>query len=389
MPKKIYDAIVIGVGSMGATATYYLTNQGAKVLALEQHSIAHAHGSHFGQSRLIRKAYAEHPDYVPLLERAYANWATLEQATGQKLYHRTGLAYFGTPEVHFIKDVKAAAQQYNIPLDTYALTVAQAQFPQFKLEPNQEAIFEPNAGYVTPERTIATLAKAAQTQGAEIKVGEVVFNWQVKDGQVKVSTNQGTYYAHKLVITAGAYTAKILPQLAEQLQVTRQLLAWVKPKKPVDNLPCWVVDLPEVSGIYYGFPWLDSEWLAAEANQTAGFKIGHHTPGQAIHPKDLPLTENTELIAQEKANLQEFIEQYLPELQGDFVEFRHCLYTYSPDEHFIIDHVPDTHEKVVVAAGFSGHGFKFVPAIGEVLANLALTGKTDLPVGFLGWGRLG
>ncbi|EAY30833.1 N-methyl-L-tryptophan oxidase [Microscilla marina] len=388
MQDTLYDAIVIGVGAMGAAATYYLANQGAQVLALEQYDIVHPHGSHFGQSRLIRKAYAEHPDYVPLLERAYTNWTSLEQATQQKLYHEVGLAYLGTPEAQFIKDVKASAQQYDIPLETYLSEVAQKRFPQFKLLPNQEAVWEPNAGYITPERTLTVLTQAAQQQGADIRTREIVFNWQLKEGKVKVSTNQGTYFAHKLIVTAGAYTAKILPQLADDLQVTRQLMAWIKPKKAIDNMPCWIVDLPEVPGIYYGFPWLPPEWLATEANQTVGFKLGHHTPGQAVLPKDLPLTENKELIAQEKANLQAFIAQHLPDLQGDFVEVKHCLYTYSPDEHFIIDYLPETHQKVVIAAGFSGHGFKFVPAIGEILADLALKGSTNLPIGFLSLSRL-
>ena len=380
-----YDAIVIGVGSMGAAATYYLAKQGAKVLGLEQYDLVHPNGGHLGQSRLIRKAYAEHPDYVPLLDRAYHNWAAMEQLTGEKLFNRSGLVYFGEPHCHFIKDVKVAADQYHIPIEAYTRTEAKERFPWFRLSEHQQVIQEPDAGYVTPERTILTFAKAAQQQGATIRTNEAVFNWQIKDDRVKVSTSQGTYFADKLVITAGAYTAKILPQLVDKLQVTRQLLAWFKPEKNVDltNFPCWVVDLPDVPGIYYGFAPLTPEWLSAEANQTPGLKIGHHTPGQLVSPKDLPLSEDAELIAKEKENLKAFIAQYLPDLQGEFLEFKHCLYANSPDEHFIIDHLPDCREKVVVATGFSGHGFKFVPVIGEVLADLALKGKTSLPIEFL------
>lgn len=383
--KNTYDAIVIGVGSMGAAATYYLAKQGAKVLGLEQFDLVHPNGGHMGQSRLIRKAYAEHPDYVPLLERAYQNWVTIEQLTGEKLFNRSGLAYFGEPHCHYVKDVKVAAGQYDIPIEEYTQAEVKARFPWFKLSENQQAIWEPNAGYVTPERTILTFANAAREQGATIQTNETVFNWQLKDNRVKVSTSGGTYFAEKLVITAGAYTTKILPQLVDKIQVTHQLLAWVQPDKNIDltNFPCWVVDLPDVPGIYYGFAQLTPEWLSAKANQTPGLKIGHHTPGKLVLPKDLPLSEDVELIAKEKENLKAFVAQYLPGLQSEFLEVKHCLYANSPDEHFIIDHLPDYDKKVTVATGFSGHGFKFVPAVGEVLAELALEGKTDLPIEFL------
>ena len=178
----------------------------------------------------------------------------------------------------------------------------------------------------------------------------------------------------------------MLPNFSRPLQVTRQLLAWVRPAQPIDlsQLPCWVFEVPGVEGIYYGFPEVLPPWLSEKSTKVTGFKIAHHTEGQTLTPNQLPPLADQAYIAQETAKLQGFIQTYFPALAGEFVEVKQCLYTYSEDDHFIIDYLPNTDRRVILATGFSGHGFKFVPAIGEVLANLALGNtETDELIDFL------
>ena len=381
-----YQTIVIGIGSMGAATTYCLAQQGIKTLGLEQFSIVHENGSHAGQSRIIRKAYAEHPDYVPLLKRAYDNWAKFEQTTEESFVNAVGLAYFGYPDAPFIQGVKTSAVEHQIPISKYDSTTGKAQFPWFNLPDDYEVVWEPGAGYVTPEKTIATFAKQAQKAGAVLQENEAVKQWKIKGNRVEVITNKASYTAEKLIITAGAYASKLLPNFSRPLQVTRQLLAWVRPAQPIDlsQLPCWVFEVPGVEGIYYGFPEVLPPWLSEKSTKVTGFKIAHHTEGQTLTPNQLPPLADQAYIAQETAKLQGFIQTYFPALAGEFVEVKQCLYTYSEDDHFIIDYLPNTDRRVILATGFSGHGFKFVPAIGEVLANLALGNtETDELIDFL------
>lgn len=375
---------------MGAATAYYLAKEGAKVLALEQFELVHEQGSHAGQSRLIRKAYAEHPDYVPLLERAYQNWRNFEQHTGTHFFNQTGIVYFGKPDASFLEDIRSSASIHRLPIQELSREQAQQRFPCFELPAHHQAIWEPSAGFVTPEKAIVAFVRQAQALGAQLHENETVLAWHTKGPQIEVVTNQATYLTEKLIITAGAYTQKLLPQLQDKLKVTRQVLTWVKPGKNFakEELPCWMYTVDDMPGSFYGFPQISADWLGRKATQVTGIKIAYHVPGQPVNSGDLPLAEDPTLIAQEKQCLSDFATTYLPGLLGDFLLAKHCLYTYSPDEHFIIDYLPGFDQRVTIAAGFSGHGFKFAPLVGEVLTDLTLKGKTAQPIGFLAWDRL-
>ncbi len=214
-----YDVIVIGVGSMGASACYHLAKRGCRVLGLEQHDIPHELGSHAGQSRIIRKAYGEAIGYVPLLERAYENWRTLESETGSRVFYETGLTYFGSPGSPFLQTVRESAETYRIPLQDLSPEACRRKYPQFALPEHFERLEEPEAGLLTPERSILLLAKQALQQGAVILCGEPVLGWEYQDGGVAVRTPRQTYRAGKLVITAGAWARELFPGLAPRLQV--------------------------------------------------------------------------------------------------------------------------------------------------------------------------
>ena len=372
-----YDVIVIGVGSMGSSACWFLANRGYKVLGLEQFDIPHENGSHSGQSRIIRKAYFEHPDYVPLLERAYENWGSFEKTAHAKIYHRTGIVYFGRPDNANIKGVLKSASLYNVKVEESSLLEAQRIFPAFKIPSDFKVIAEPDAGFITPEKAILLYAEESRKKGAVIKTHERVKEWK-KGNSLSVLTDKKSYTCDKLIITAGAWASKIITGLKTELKVTRQMLAWVNPKDSaifsLGNFPCWFIEDPE-RGTFYGFPILRLDQFGGPL----GLKLARHVPGEVTDPDkvDRSTPENFE------DDIRFVLAKYIPGGEGEIVASKSCLYTYSKDEHFIIDHLPGSDKRVTIACGFSGHGFKFVSVVGEILADLAMKGNTDLPIDFL------
>lgn len=373
-----YDVIVAGVGSMGAAASYYLAKSGAKVLGIEQFSISHDNGSHAGQSRIIRKAYFEHPDYVPLLERAYHNWKQLENEIGSQLYFPTGLVYAGKPGGVLIKGVKESAKQYSIPFEEIDQTECKNRFSSFSIPQDFEILFEPDAGFLTPERCILAFTELAIKSGATIQTQEQLVSWKQEGSSITVQTNARTYSCKKLVVTAGAWTSNVLPVLQQQVTVTRQVLAWAIPQQwnnfTMGNFPCWLIDDDQQPGMYYGFPILP----VSKFGGPIGLKAAYHFPGKRTDANHV----NRKITPDEEAELMKSVNYYLPNAFDTIHVSKTCLYTNTPDENFIIDFVPGC-KNVFVAAGFSGHGFKFASVVGEILCDLSLKGKTELPIDFL------
>ena len=367
---------------MGSAACWELARRGRKVLGLEQFDTPHEYGSHGGQSRIIRKAYFEHTDYVPLLERAYDNWRSFEQETGITFYHRTGIVYLGRPDNENLRGIRRAAALHHIPVEHWDPAQSARRLPDFRIPADFDVIFEPEAGFVTPARAIAAYVAAAGDHGAIIATRTGVLGWKQEGNILRVTTTSGQEHTcDKLVITAGAWAGRLLPTMKPALRVTRQVLAWVTPPDPrrfsQGNFPCWFVEDPDL-GTFYGFP-----QLAEHANGPIGLKLAHHRPGVPCEPEDI----RADVAEEEKEKLRHFLRKYLPGAGDDIAGTRHCLYTYSHDAHFIIDHLPGSGKRVTIACGFSGHGFKFVPVVGEILADLALNGTTELPTGFLRLGR--
>ncbi len=377
-----YDVIVLGVGSMGSATCYHLAKQGHKVLGLEQFDIPHELGSHAGQSRLIRKAYAEHPDYVPLLERAYQNWKTLETESGIQVYFKTGLLYFGESSNSFLKGVLTSSEKYNIQVNSLSKSVVTKKYPQFNIPNDFKCLEEPDAGFVTPERCILLFTEQAVQLGAVIRTKEKVSEWKRENGLIKVKTNKGTFTSKKLVITAGPWTIKMIPGYASKLKVTRQMVAWMKPKKwdlfTMDNFPCWDIEDGDYS--YYGFPILPVGKFGAPL----GLKLAMHYPGGDISDPD---TVNRIPNEQDEKVLINALNKFIPEGYSETLVMKTCMYTNSPDENFILDYLDGYDKDVAIATGFSGHGFKFASVIGEIMADLAMKGSTALPIGFLNASR--
>lgn len=363
---------------MGSAACWFLASRGHHVLGLEQFETPHENGSHAGQSRIIRKAYFEHPDYVPLLERAYDHWRAFEAETDSSLYYRTGILYTGLSLNENIAGVRTSASLHDIPIESWSRQERRKRFPAFEVPDEFDTIFESDAGFVTPERTIAQYLQQARRKGAVIKTQTPVLSWRQESNRIRVVTSGGEYTSDKLIITAGAWASQVLPQLKVQLHVTRQVLAWVRPADPdvfgLGNFPCWFVEDP-VLGTFYGFPMLTPEI----ADGPIGIKLAHHHPGDRCSPYGIRDGD----VTPEEEKLRSFLRRYLPQAGEDIIAIKNCLYTYSPDSHFIVDHLPGSDKRVTIACGFSGHGFKFVPVIGEALADLAMKGRTELPIGFL------
>jgi sarcosine oxidase len=370
--QRRFDVIVVGVGSMGAATCCYLARRGVRVLGLEQFGIPHALGAHHGHTRMIRTAYFEHPDYVPLLERAYELWGELEDQSGEKLLHLTGGLYLGGQQSELIAGAVAASKQHGLPYQILTHAELQQKFPQFRLPTSQQGFFEDRAGVLLPEKVVATFAAQAMQYGAEIRGHEPVEDWESGSQGVTVRTPSNTYQADQVVFTGGAWSGKLLVDCGVQLAVTRQVLAWFSPRRiepfALGTFPAWYLETENGYG-HYGFPLLSGQ---------PGFKIALHKPATVTDADHV----NRQVQPQEIEQLRSVLREHIPNAVGPLVSASVCLYSNSPDSHFIIDRHPQKN-RVWLACGFSGHGFKFSSVVGEALADLATVGTTDLPIDFL------
>ncbi|MEE3001955.1 MAG: N-methyl-L-tryptophan oxidase [Planctomycetota bacterium] len=371
-----FDIIVVGVGAMGSSACYHLARRGVKVLGLEQHSIPHDLGSSHGQSRMIRCAYYEHPDYVPLLLRSWTLWEELQQEAGRDLLFATGGLYMGPAGCEFVEASRQAASEHGLAHESLDHAQLADRFPQFQLPENFIGMHETRAGFLVPEWCIEDHVRLAREHGADIREGEPVVDWSAGPNSVQVQTRSGTCEASHLVLSAGAW----MPSLSRAdlpLQVTRQVLGWMHPDDPralaLGSLPVWAIDTPGV-GQLYGFPMAGDAGLPGPV----GFKVAMHAAGEV----DDPGTINREAGPGDEASFLEHVTNWIPAAGSRIETMRTCMYTNSSDEHFIIDAHPEN-ERVTLATGFSGHGFKMSSVLGEILADLSTDGRTDHPVDFL------
>lgn len=371
-----YDAIVLGTGGVGSAAAFHLARRGARVLGLDRFPGGHDRGSSHGQTRIIRQAYFEHADYVPLLRRAYELWGELESLADEKLFYRVGLLQIGPPAGYVIGGVLGAANQHGLAVDELTAAQSEARFPGFRVPDGMVGVFEPAAGYLRVERCVLAHLAAAKQQGATLKTGVTVISWHADADRVSVATDLGVFTADKLVITAGAWAPQLLADLGIKMTVRRKHLHWFQCNDPVyrgPNAPTFFYEMPH--GLFYGFPAADE----------LGVKVAEHSGGETVTD---PLTDPRPLEEQDLSRVRDFVGEQLPRVGKSARHTRHevCFYTMSPDEQFIIDTHP-RHKNVVFSAGLSGHGFKFTSVLGEIMADLALAGTTCQPIGFLSAGR--
>ncbi|HLW47043.1 MAG TPA: N-methyl-L-tryptophan oxidase [bacterium] len=371
-----YDVVVVGLGGMGSAAAYHLARRGARVLGLEQFGIAHDQGSSHGKTRVIRQAYYEGPDYVPLLLRAYELWHALEREAGTPLLRTTGALYVGVPEVPHIVGAELSARTHRIPYEVLSAEEIRARYPVLRPRPGTVGLYEFKAGILVPEQCVATHVDLARRHGAELRTSEPVVSWTANRDGVTVRTSRGSYNGGCLVVTAGPWTTQVLHGLALPIRVERVVLYWFEPRGHRDELarlPIYGWDVADVHA--YGFPYVEGQ----------GVKVAFH---QVFQEVTTPETIRREVGEDEKARMHEFLAGFIPDAAGALLGTATCMYSNTPDSHFIIDRHP-AFERVVFAGGFSGHGFKFCPVVGEVLADLALRGETGLPIKLFALNRFG
>jgi sarcosine oxidase len=366
-----FDVIVLGVGGMGSAACFELARRGRRVLGLEQFPLVHARGSSHGHTRIIRTAYYEHPAYVPLVRRSFEKWYELEQFTGRHLLTECRCLNIGPEGSELVSGVRDSVREHGLAAEELTAGVIGRRFPAFQLHNDYVGILESNAGFLMVEDCVRAHIDAAVTLGTEIHAEELVRDWKVVGDGVEVTTAQGIYRAAKLIITAGAWATRLLADIGVPLAVMRQSLLWFDVGNRAadfrrDTFPIFIADVP--GGPFYGMPAIDR----------SGVKVARHYGAPELPNPD---GVNWDVADEDVAAMRPLIDAYLPGL-GALTKGQVCMYTITPDRHFVVDLHP-RYPQVTVACGFSGHGFKFAPVVGEVVADLAERGTTKHEIDFL------
>lgn len=377
-----FDVIVLGIGGFGSGAAYHLARRGVRVLGLDQFRPNHDRGSSHGETRIIRKAYFEHPDYVPLLLRAYDLWADLEAESQRQLFWKCGLMLAGLPDSEAVSGARRSATQHGLTIENLFASAASERWQGFRVPDSFDVVFEPDAGFLRVEDCVRTHLDRAVAHGATLYFDEPVVSWSSTGRDVRVRTASHEFVASSLVITAGPWATSVLADLKLPLQVLRKPVLWCETTSPVYNLdasmPTFYFEMPNTNirdaATFYGFPSLDGKLL----------KVAQHSGGDLVADPSLVDRQLHEADVRPIAN---FLRDYLPDVRPQPARHSTCLYTVTPDRHFVVDRHPEF-PNVVIGCGFSGHGFKFTSVLGSVFADLATTGRTELPIDFLSLARL-
>jgi sarcosine oxidase len=366
-----YDVIVVGLGAMGSATAYHLADRGAKVLGIDQYDPPHDTGSSHGETRIIRQLYYEHPLYVPLVQRSYALWRQLERdADEPHLMRINGGLMLGREQSGLIKGIRRSAAEYNLPLEQIPRSQLQERFPQFIPQQGISALFDPQAGFLDPERCIAAHLKMAAARGATLQTNERVLNWMPHGSGVRLRTTHSTYEAGKLVLCAGPWITELLGAMGPTFNVERQTIVWFQPPGEramwtAERFPIFMCEFDD-GQLIYGFPLGKRGWKAAvhyEGEPVTDVRAIRRT----IEPHDIARVRGA------VSRLFEWVSD------APVLDAATCLYTDTMDLRFVIDFLPGM-PQVLVSSPCSGHGFKFAPAIGELQAQLLLDGKSGFDV---------
>lgn len=374
--KDNFDVIILGVGGMGSSTLYNLAKKGVNVCGIEQFGIAHNKGSSHGETRIIRKAIFENPDYIPLINKSYEMWGDLEKESGLELNVKSGLLLIGNKNLEQIKHVRKIFNKHRLEHKILNKSELSDKFPQFNVYDDDVSIYDPNGGFLYVEKCVEQYINNAKKHGAKLYFNEKVESWKANEGGVSVRTNKRNITGDKLIITAGSWAKKELDNLNVNLKVLRKVLLWydspIINNYTIDKFPTFLT-LRGHRG-FYGFP----------VTNELGMKIAEHTRGDII---DNPYKLNNNLMPDDEKDIKTFMKNVFPKMDPKLVKHDICMYTMSKDGNFIMDIHPEN-KNVVIGAGFSGHGYKFAPVIGEILGDLALKGSTEYNIDFLKLNRL-
>ncbi len=373
-PTNRYDVAVVGLGAMGSAAAWQLARRGQRVIGFDRFRPPHLFGSSHGDSRGIREAYYEDPSYVPLVRRAYELWDELANAVGKPIFRQTGALSLGAQNADLVQGVIASAREHDIPIEHLDAADLRRRYPGILVSDDLVGVFEQRAGMLDIDAALNGQLDQAAAHGADLRFNEPVDRWLPLDlndleSPVTLRTNRGEYQAERMLIASGAWNAGLLGKLDLPLTITRQLMYWFQPRAnraafELGAIPFWMWERSQ-SETAYGFP-----------NLGNGFKLGLHQPLDQVEPSGYSreITETDERI------IREFLAQTFPDAAGTLLRAETCLYTHTPDHHFLIDIHPKR-PNIVLASPCSGHGFKFAPAIGEALADLSMYRKTRHDLG--------
>ncbi len=365
-----YDVVVVGLGVMGAAAAWSLSKRGVGVLGVDANPAGHRLGSSHGKTRATRESYFESPEYAPLMRQAHALWRGLERESQTGLLTMNGGAYIGPPNHHVLAGVRRAAAEHDLALETYTPAEMMALHPGYVIPHGWQALIERSSGVLNAEKCLAAFHSVSRRAGADLRFGVSALDWREEGGGVIVELDSGPVQAKSLVLTLGPWAVERLSGLRLPIHGRRVTVAHFDALRPEhyasDTLGVFFWATP--MGVYGGFQHIDGQ----------GVKILRHDEGGACTPD----TIQREVTDADIRAFTDFSSIYLPDVGTKVKEAYTCIYTMTPDDHFIIDHHPAS-RNIVYATGFSGHGFKFAPVIGEVLADLSLIGQTDKPIGFL------
>jgi sarcosine oxidase len=360
MPSP-YDVVVVGLGAMGGSAAVHLAQRGLRVLGLDRHRPPHAWGSSHGKSRLIREAYYEHPLYVPLVRRAYELWRALSP---DSLLRRTGSLMVGSPESEIVRGTIASATAHGVAHEVFDARALARRFQTFAPLEDMVGVYEPGSSLLQPESIIALQLQVASSAGAELRYHTRVLAWEPVLGGIEVQTDKGSFVSRQLVLATGAWVSDLIPVEVMPVTVERQLQQWWEPARfpqmfRGDQMPVSMWQLSD-QRIFYTMPDLG-----------AGMKIGWHHSGRTVTADSV----DRDVSPQEQAELNDLLRRFLPHAKGQRLGHEVCLYTNTPDGHFVIDRYPGV-ERVLIVSACSGHGFKFASVVGEIVADLLTTGRS-------------
>jgi len=385
MTEGRYDVVVLGVGGMGAAALDHLAGRGVKVIGIEQDQVPSERGSSSGDTRVIRKAYFEDPRYVPLLERAYVLWRELEAHAREPLLETTGCINLGPPEHPAIVGVRESAHHHRLAHEVLDAAEVKARFPAFAPAPNEIGVFEADGGFLRVEACTRAHARRAVERGATLRTQTRVTALSLDGGNGKSSGNRGVRVtlddgtvieAERAVISAGAWLASA-PALREvlgrlPLVVQRQVQLWFRPLEAGVVTPPLFPAFIHFDGerAFYGVP------LHGERGEEPALKVCRHGAGEPTTADALDRVLRDDDVEQ----VRTWMRARLPAGDGPLLRSRVCMYTCTPDSHFVVGALRE-HPQVVLLGGFSGHGYKMASVIGEIAADLTTTGQTPFDLG--------
>jgi sarcosine oxidase len=360
----IPDVIVVGLGAMGSATLYELARRGLRALGIDRFAPPHTQGSTHGRTRIIREAYFEHPLYVPLVRRAYELWDELERESGRTLFHQTGGLMIGPADGPIVSGAHRSAVEHDVPHEMLTADEVRRRWPAYDPPDDHTALFELRSGLLLPEACVETYLDLARRRGAATHVSERVRGWHADSAGVEITTEATTYRAGKLVLAAGAWLSELVPDLMLPLTVERQMFHWFEPASRPElhaaarcPLALWEFERDRM--------------VAAFPDLGDGVKTGVHHEGEITDPDRVRRTTTS----REDADIRALLRRLMPDAAGRLREARVCLYTNTPDRHFLVDAHP-AHPNVLLVSPCSGHGFKFASAIGETVADIVAHGES-------------